>query len=153
VVIRDVPDYYWYHGCSPTAGMMVLGYWFNITSDRELCEECEDRLSFRKFIGIEDDEEVPVHSSLTHWRQRLGPEVFRGLLEKSIEAAVEFSGSLPLVTMRSLTSISVLQGSGCIASASTEKTVLAMRRAMGCVVVVRCVNTAFVVADAARIGV
>jgi IS5 family transposase len=68
--------------------MMVLGYWFNITSDRELCEECEDRLSFREFIGIDDDEEVPVHSSLTHWRQRLGPEVFRGFLERSIEAAV-----------------------------------------------------------------
>jgi len=68
--------------------MMVLGYWFNITSDRELCEECEDRLSFREFIGIDDDDEVPVHSSLTHWRQRLGPGVFRGFLEKSIEAAV-----------------------------------------------------------------
>jgi len=27
VVLADVPDYYWYHGCSPTAGMMVLGYW------------------------------------------------------------------------------------------------------------------------------
>jgi len=27
VVLRDVPNYYWYHGCSPTAGMMVLGYW------------------------------------------------------------------------------------------------------------------------------
>ena len=69
--------------------MMVLGYWFNITSDRELCEECEDRLSFREFMGISDDEEVPVHSSLTHWRQRLGPEVFRGFLEKSIEAGVK----------------------------------------------------------------
>jgi IS5 family transposase len=71
------------------ASMMILGYWFNITSDRELCEECEDRLSFREFIGISDEEEVPVHSSLTHWRQRLGPEVFRGFLERSIEAAVK----------------------------------------------------------------
>jgi IS5 family transposase len=68
--------------------MMLLGYWFNITSDRELCEECEDRLSFREFIGISDDELVPVHSSLTHWRQRLGREVFREFINKSIEAAV-----------------------------------------------------------------
>ena len=22
-----LPAYYWYHGCSPTSGMMVLGYW------------------------------------------------------------------------------------------------------------------------------
>ena len=71
------------------AAMMVLGYWFNITSDRELCEECEDRLSFREFIGLSDEDSIPVHSSLTHWRQRLGVEVFRGFLEKSIEAAVE----------------------------------------------------------------
>lgn len=69
--------------------MMVLGYWFNITSDRELCEECEDRLSFREFIGISDDEEIPVHSSLTQWRQRLGRDMFHKFLEKSIEAAVK----------------------------------------------------------------
>ncbi len=71
------------------ASMMVLGYWFNITSDRELCEECEDRLSFREFIGISDDQEVPVHSSLTHWRQRLGREIFHKFLEKSIETAAK----------------------------------------------------------------
>jgi IS5 family transposase len=68
--------------------IVVLGYWFNITSDRELCEECEDRLSFREFIGISDEDPVPVHSSLTHWRQRLGRDIFRGFLEKSIEAAM-----------------------------------------------------------------
>jgi IS5 family transposase len=71
------------------ASMMILGYWFNITSDRELCDECDDRLSFREFIGVSDEDAVPVHSSLTHWRQRLGPEVFRGFLEKSIEAAAK----------------------------------------------------------------
>jgi len=27
LVLNDVPTYYWYHGCSPTSGMMVLGYW------------------------------------------------------------------------------------------------------------------------------
>lgn len=71
------------------AAMMLLGYWFNIVSDRELCEECEDRLSFREFMGISDEDSVPVHSSLTHWRQRLGREVFAGFIEKSIEAAIE----------------------------------------------------------------
>ena len=76
------------------ASMMILGYWFNITSDRELCEECEDRLSFREFIGISDDEEIPVHSSLINWRQRLGPEVFRGFLEKSIGAAMEYAAGV-----------------------------------------------------------
>jgi len=27
VALRDVPNYIWYNGCSPTAGMMVIGYW------------------------------------------------------------------------------------------------------------------------------
>jgi IS5 family transposase len=67
--------------------MMFLGYWFHITSDRELCEECEDRLSFREFIGISDEDEIPVHSSLTHWRQRLGREVFQELIMHTLELA------------------------------------------------------------------
>ena len=67
---------------------MFLGFWFNIDSDRELCEECEDRLSFREFMGIDDDEPVPVHASLTHWRQRLGRDVFKEFIAHSIEAAV-----------------------------------------------------------------
>lgn len=67
--------------------IIFLGYWYNITSDRELCEECEDRLSFREFIGLSDDDEVPVHSSLTHWRQRLGREVFQKFLTETIKIA------------------------------------------------------------------
>ena len=27
VILSDVPAYEWYHGCSPTAGMMIMGYW------------------------------------------------------------------------------------------------------------------------------
>lgn len=65
--------------------MMLLGFWFNIPSDRELCEECEDRLSFREFIGLSDEDEVPVHSSLTHWRKRLGREAFREFLHHTVE--------------------------------------------------------------------
>jgi len=26
-ILTDVPTYYWYHGCTPTSGMMLLGYW------------------------------------------------------------------------------------------------------------------------------
>jgi len=27
LVLTDVPTYYWYHGCTPTSGMMLFGYW------------------------------------------------------------------------------------------------------------------------------
>lgn len=69
-------------------GILFLGFWFNIGSDRELCEECEDRLSFREFLGISDDDAIPVHSSLTNWRKRLGREVFKQFISYSLEVAV-----------------------------------------------------------------
>ncbi len=28
-VLTGVPEYKWYHGCSPTSGGMLMGYWFN----------------------------------------------------------------------------------------------------------------------------
>jgi hypothetical protein len=28
-VLSDVPEYSWYHGCSPTSGGMLMGYWYN----------------------------------------------------------------------------------------------------------------------------
>ena len=68
--------------------MLLLGFWFNIASDRELCEECEDRLSFREFMGLSSEDEIPVHSSLTHWRQRLGREVFEQFLKRTLVIAV-----------------------------------------------------------------
>ena len=29
VILRDVPAYDYTHGCTPTSGMMVMGYWDN----------------------------------------------------------------------------------------------------------------------------
>ena len=27
IVLSDVPGYLWYHGCCPTSGAMIIGYW------------------------------------------------------------------------------------------------------------------------------
>lgn len=64
--------------------MMLLGYLFGVPSDRQLVEECADRLSFREFLGYLSDESLPVHASFTHWRQRLGPEFFRDFLHEIV---------------------------------------------------------------------
>jgi transposase len=64
--------------------MMLLGYLFGVPSDRQLVEECADRLSFREFLGYLCDESLPVHASFTHWRQRLGPEFFRDFLHEIV---------------------------------------------------------------------
>ncbi len=71
------------------AAMVFLGYWYDIRSDRQLCDECEDRLSFREFIGLGDEDEVPVHSSFTHWRQRLGRDAFRRFIDYTLQLALE----------------------------------------------------------------
>ena len=62
--------------------MMLVGCLFGIESDRRLVEECADRLSFREFIGYSLSESLPVHSSFTHWRQRLGSAFFREVLHE-----------------------------------------------------------------------
>jgi transposase len=68
--------------------MMLIGYLFGIPSDRQLVEECADRLSFREFLGLNLSESLPAHASFTHWRQRLGPEWFRSVLHVIVEQCV-----------------------------------------------------------------
>src|SRR6516165_1943519 len=48
-------------------------------SDRELEEALDDRLSFRRFVGLSLEEAVPDHTVLSRFRNRL---VAEGLLEK-----------------------------------------------------------------------
>ena len=48
-------------------------------SDRELEEALDDRLSFRRFVGLSLEEPVPDHTVLNRFRNRLAAE---GLLEK-----------------------------------------------------------------------
>lgn len=64
--------------------MMLIGYLFDISSDRRLVDEAADRLSFREFLGYLTDEPMPAHSSFTHWRQRLGPDFFREVLHEIV---------------------------------------------------------------------
>lgn len=77
--------------------MMLIGCLFGIESDRQLVEECADRLSFREFIGYRLSESLPVHSSFTHWRQRLGGGFFREVLHEIVRqcvaSGIELSGA------------------------------------------------------------
>ena len=64
--------------------LMLMGYLFDIESDRRLVDEAADRLSFREFLGYLTDEPMPAHSSFTHWRNRLGPDFFREVLHEIV---------------------------------------------------------------------
>jgi IS5 family transposase len=59
---------------------LLLQRWYSL-SDPELEEALSDRLSFRRFVGLSLEEEVPDHSTLSRFRKqmaqrRLGERVF-----------------------------------------------------------------------------
>ena len=53
---------------------MLLQKWFNIDSDPELENQINDRLSFKKFIGMPFDHHSPDHSTFSRFRSRLSKE-------------------------------------------------------------------------------
>jgi len=56
--------------------LWLLGYLFNITSERRLCEEASLNLAWRWFLGYELDEPLPDHSVLSKARNRFGVRVY-----------------------------------------------------------------------------
>lgn len=92
--------------------MMLLGYLFGIGSDRRLVEECSDRLSFREFLGCLTDEPMPVHSSFTHWRQRLGKEFFVEVLRQVVKQCEEHGMGLSNVRCVDGTRVKAQAGRG-----------------------------------------
>ncbi len=56
--------------------LSLLGYLFNITSERRLCQEAGLHLAWRWFLGYELDEPIPDHSVLSKARRRFGVAVY-----------------------------------------------------------------------------
>jgi IS5 family transposase len=59
---------------------LLLQQWYSL-SDPELEEAISDRFSFRRFVGLSVEDEVPDHSTLSRFRKQLaqrllGPKVF-----------------------------------------------------------------------------
>ena len=65
--------------------LSLLGYLFNFTSERRLCEEAGLNLAWRWFLGYELDEAVPDHSVLTKARRRFGPAVYERFFRRVVE--------------------------------------------------------------------
>jgi transposase len=65
--------------------LVLLGYLFNITSERRLCEEAGLNLAWRWFLGYELDEPIPDHSVLTKARRRFGPVVYERFFRRIVE--------------------------------------------------------------------
>ena len=70
--------------------MLLLGYCYGIRSERRLCEEVEDRLTFRWFCRLDLDDQVPDHSTFSknrHGRFR-DSDVLRHIFERVVLAPV-----------------------------------------------------------------
>ncbi|MFC1533103.1 transposase [Thermodesulfobacteriota bacterium] len=53
---------------------MLLQKWFRIPSDPELENQINDRISFKKFLGLPLDKPSPDHSTFSRFRNRLSKE-------------------------------------------------------------------------------
>ena len=61
--------------------MQLIGYLFDITSDRQLCRDIHLNLADRWFCRVPLEDSVPDHSSLTRIRDRLGEAKYGQIFE------------------------------------------------------------------------
>jgi len=58
---------------------LLLQKWFHIPSDPELEDQINDRISFKKFLGLPLDKPSPDHSTFSRFRSRLSEKAMREL--------------------------------------------------------------------------
>ena len=63
--------------------MPLIGYLYNIDSERRLEEEVRYNMAYRWFLGLSLDDPVPAHSTISQNRRRRfhGKDVFRQIFE------------------------------------------------------------------------
>ena len=68
--------------------LRLAGFLLGLGHDRRLMREAQVNLAIRWFVGYGLHETLPDHSSLTRIRQRWGPERFKAILTRSVQACV-----------------------------------------------------------------
>lgn len=67
---------------------MLLQKWFRIPSDPELENQINDRISFKKFLGLSLGKPSPDHSTFSRFRSRLSKEA---MIKLNNEVLQEFA--------------------------------------------------------------
>src|SRR5713226_8115177 len=97
--VKELAKPYYSHTGQPSVDpevlfkLSLLGYLFQVVSERQLCEEATLNLAWRWFLGYELDEPLPDHSVLTKARTRFGVRVY----EKFFQHIVRLCESAGLV--------------------------------------------------------
>lgn len=95
--IRALTKKYYSHTGQPSIDpivlfkMMLIGYLFNVPSERKLAKEITVNLAYRLFLGYDLDEITPTHSVLSKARRRFELNVFSGFFNKVVELCKEAS--------------------------------------------------------------
>lgn len=89
-----VKDYYSHTGAPSVDPVVVfkmslIGYLYDIVSERRLCEGISLNMAYLWFIGYEIDEALPDHSILTKARIRFGVDIYREFFHHIVKACVE----------------------------------------------------------------
>jgi len=66
--------------------MLLLAYLFDL-SERHIEEHCNYNMLFKYFLGLEADECVPDHSTLSRFRDRIGVEGFIAIFNRIVDIA------------------------------------------------------------------
>ena len=69
--------------------MMLLLFYYNIPSERELMEQIGERLDFLWFLGFDLETPIPDHSVLSKARARWGTPVFEQLFVRTVQQCVQ----------------------------------------------------------------
>jgi transposase len=68
--------------------MMLLLFYYNIPSERELMDQIGERLDFLWFLGFDLETPIPDHSVLSKARARWGVQVFEALFVRTVQQCV-----------------------------------------------------------------
>lgn len=93
--VRDITKSYYSNTGKPSIDpvvlvkMLLVGYLFDIRSERKLVDEISLNLAHRWYIGYDLDEEIPNHSIFSKARIRLGKKLFLEIFEKILVRCME----------------------------------------------------------------
>ncbi len=94
--IRGITKKYYSHTGKPSIDpvvlvkMLLVGYLFDIRSERKLVEEISLNLAYRWYIGYDLDEEIPNHSIFSKARVRFGKTVFTEIFSQILKTAISY---------------------------------------------------------------
>jgi len=69
--------------------MLLIGYLYDIRSERRVVEDISLNLAYRWYIGYDLEEEVPNHSIFSKARKRFGRKVFCHIFDHILQECIK----------------------------------------------------------------